>query len=332
MDALHAKVEFGGVMERNQYAANARKMDSSAFGLDRNLLNSQFISPHATTPAQLIFAAESRFLARQKAAIAKTGKADPFDRSAPGRNTVIASSLSRPESPDSTQGPGDIAVDRSSSNMFPQALSQRVLSLPSRPQTERNVQRSSSLTAPSTITFDEVFKSVRSKDSQNKHFIVEFPQHSSKWYILWCNKHDMNFGEYPFSSAGCHIDSEAHGHLPRTHENCISELGVLVLGCTSKRAESNNEAYKEALQGGYKPKQGNTKSHKKGRPRTSHTHNHGSIETKRRHNGSRPAGLFKPFEGIVNPVPGDVYQGAQHKPGRMEPQWWLVVRLPLRNW
>lgn len=112
----------------------------------------------------------------------------------------------------------------------------------------------------------------------------------------------MNFGEYPFSSARCHIHSEAHGHMPRTHENCILELGVLVLSCTSQRAESNNKAYKEALQGGYKPKQGNTKSHRKRTTTTDRNSNHGSIGTEPHHNSSQLAGLFKPFEGIVNPV------------------------------
>lgn len=140
----------------------------------------------------------------------------------------------------------------------------------------------------------------------------------------------MNFGEYPFSSARCHIDSDAHGHISRTYENCILKLGVLVLGCTSKRAESNNEVYKKALQGGYKPKQGNMKLRK--HRRTGRIPNNGAIGKKPHHNGPRPAGLFKPFEGIVNPDPGEVYQGAQQKPGRVEHQWCLVVCLPLRNW
>lgn len=65
MAALHAKVEFGGATGPDQYAANARQMDSPAFGLSRSLLNSHFFSPHASTPAELIYVAEPRFLARQ---------------------------------------------------------------------------------------------------------------------------------------------------------------------------------------------------------------------------------------------------------------------------
>lgn len=142
----------------------------------------------------------------------------------------------------------------------------------------------------------------------------------------------MNFGDNPFTSAGCHIDSEAHGCIPRSYESCISELGVLVLDCTLKRAKRNNKAYREVLKGGYEPKQWNTKLGRPHRSRTARIRKHGSTGTKSDHTGSRPTELVKPFEGIVNPVPGEVYQGAQQRPGRMEPQWCLVVCLPLKNW
>lgn len=52
-------------MGRDQYAGNARQMDSPAFGLNRGLLNSQFISPRARTPAQLIYVENQRLLAQQ---------------------------------------------------------------------------------------------------------------------------------------------------------------------------------------------------------------------------------------------------------------------------
>lgn len=186
--------------------------------------------------------------------------------------------------------------------------------------------------APRTITFDEVFDNVQRSDSQDKHFIVEFPHDSNKWYILRCDEHNMNFGEYPFSSAGCHIDSGAHGHVPRTNQNSISELGVLVLGCDATRAERNNLAYTKALLGGYKPKPGVTRPHRRRRSRTGRTPKYASKVAKPGHSGARPAGLFMPFEGIVNPVPGEVYQGGQLKRGRGELQWYLVVCLPLDNW
>lgn len=141
--------------------------------------------------------------------------ADSDQVESPGRNTATASGFN-PESLNSAQGLGDDFGARSSSNRFPEALSAEASSLPSTPQTERTVRRPSSLTAPRTITFDEVWENVRREDSQEKHFIVEFPRHSNKWYILRCDDHDMNFGEYPLSSAGCHIDSDAHGHIPRT--------------------------------------------------------------------------------------------------------------------
>lgn len=253
--------------------------------------------------------------------------ADNDQAETPECNGATVSGLSRPVSPDHTQGPGDTAVNQSLS-LSPSASSP----LP-RTQTERISQRSSSLTAQKTITFDEVFHNVQKEDSQEKHFIVEFPLDSNKWYILRCDEHDKNFGEYPFIAARNHIDSEAHGHLPRTQENCISELGVLVLYCSPKRAERSNEAYRKALQDGYKPKQGNIgRSHRRRSRATTGIPTSSPTLTNRDHNHSRPAGLFNPLKGIVSPVPGEVYQGAQQKPGRSGPQWCLVVCLPLKNW
>lgn len=257
--------------------------------------------------------------------------ANNYQAEPPGQNAAIASGSTHPEHANPTQGQ-DSVVDQSLSNRFPQPLSSEASSLPSRPQTERNFRRSGSLTAPRTITFSEVFKNVQREDSKEKHFIVEFPKQSKKWYILRCDEHDMNFGDHPFSSAGCHIDSEAHGCIPRSHERCISELGVLVLDCTPRRAKRNNKAYREVLKGGYEPKQWNTQLDRSHRSRTARIRNHGSTGTKPNHTGSRPAELVKPFEGIVNPIPGEVYQGAQQRPGRMEAQWCLVVCLPLKNW
>lgn len=249
----------------------------------------------------------------------------------PRQNGAIVSGSVHPEPANPTQGQGSV-MDQSLSNRFPQSGSSEASSVPLRPQTERNFQRSGSLTAPRTITFSEVFKNMQRKDSKEKHYIVEFPKQSKKWYILRCDEHDMNFGDNPFTSAGCHIDSEAHGCIPRSYESCISELGVLVLDCTPKRAKRNNKAYKEVLKSGYEPKQWNTKLGRSHRSRAAWIRKHGSTGTKADHTGSRPAELVKPFEGIVSPAPGEVYQGAQQRPGRMEPQWCLVVCLPLKNW
>lgn len=64
-DALRAENVFGGVTGLDQYAANARQMDGPAFGLNPGPLNSQLISPYATTPARLLYVAKLRSLEQQ---------------------------------------------------------------------------------------------------------------------------------------------------------------------------------------------------------------------------------------------------------------------------
>lgn len=217
----------------------------------------------------------------------------------------------------------------------PQVVSPNSPSLPSGQQPERSGQKSSSLTAQDTITYDEVFESVRKEGSREKHFIVQWPEKSNTWYILRCEKHDMNFGEYVFSSASSHLHSEAHGHVPRTKEHAIRELGVLVLGCDARRANRSNLVYKKALQAGYKPKQGNMGPRKRHRSRAGGVSKHVPNKSKSDRSASRATRPSRPsqaFEGIVDPIPGVVYQGAQQEPGRSGLQWYLVVCLPLDNW
>lgn len=236
------------------------------------------------------------------------------------------------ETSKSTQGSGDGFVDPRPAGRSPLVLSPKAPSTPSTQQPERSKKRPGNPTAPKTTKFDEVYENVRRDDSREKHFIVEFPPRSKSWYIIRCDEHGMNFGEYPFSSAANHIHSEAHGYTSRTNENCVAELGVLVLGCDAKRAEQNNHAYRMSLLSGYKPKQGSREYRKRHRYRFSRGSKHAPNVSKPGHNRSRPAGLFRPFEGFVNPTPGNVYQGAQRKTGHDEIHWCLVVCLPLETW
>lgn len=103
--------------------------------------------------------------------------------------------------------------------------------MPPTQQPARTPLPSSGRGAPKTITYDEVFANVQNKDSREKHYIVEWPHNSNRWYILRCDKHDMNFGEHPFTSARSHLYSEAHGFVERVQDTSVRELGVLVTGC-----------------------------------------------------------------------------------------------------
>lgn len=204
----------------------------------------------------------------------------------------------------------------------------RAPSPPPRQQPEQSEQRPRSLTSQKTITYREVYENVKKEGSQDKHFIIRFPRRSDKWYILRCDEHDMNFGEFPFSSARNHLDSEAHGHIPRTSENSIAQLGVRVLDCNVRRAKRNNRAYRKALQGGYMPKQCKKKRR---RSRAAGVSRNVPSSLKPGHNTVQPAVQSGPFDGIIDPIPGVVYQGAQRASGR-ELRWYLVVCLPLGNW
>ncbi|KAG8164342.1 hypothetical protein KVR01_006260 [Diaporthe batatas] len=158
-----------------------------------------------------------------------------------------------------------------------------------------NLQPGQQILTRKTITYREVFENVQDKDSREKHYIVEWPRKSNKWYILRCDEHDLNFGEHPFTSARSHLYSEAHGFIER-------------------RANRSNMAYKKALADGYQPKGHGRKRRRKA--------GHGSKPAAHRprptHGVLRPAGTSTQFDGIIDPIPGEVYEGAQRQPGRSE--------------
>lgn len=106
----------------------------------------------------------------------------------------------------------------------------------------------------------------------------------------------------------------------------MRELGIPVTGCDAKRANRSNVAYKKALVDGYKPKGWKRKHRRKAadeskpvadRPRSTQ----GIL---------RPAasGMSTRFDGIIDPIPGEVYEGAQRQPGAVSVcgTWWFVCR------
>lgn len=117
--------------------------------------------------------------------------------------------------------------------------------------------------------------------------------------------------------------------MPRTSENSIAQLGVRVLGCNVRRAKRSNRAYHKALRGGYIPKQCKKKRR---RSRVGGVTRHVPSSSKSGHSTVQPAGQSRPFDGIIEPIPGVVYQGAQSTSARGELRWHLVVCLPLEDW
>lgn len=200
--------------------------------------------------------------------------------------------------------------------------------MPPTQESARSPLQSSSGVAQKTITYDEVFENVQNKDSREKHYIVEWPRKSNTWYILRCDKHDMNFGDNPFTCARSHLYSEAHGFVERVQDTSVRELGVLVTGCDAKRAKRSNIVYKKALADGYKPKG----PRKKRRRKAGVVSKPVAKMPRRKHGNLRPGSMSAQFDGIIDPIPGEVYEGAQRQPGRKDRQWYLVVCLPLDDW
>ena len=100
---------------------------------------------------------------------------------------------------------------------------------------------------PRTITFDEVFDNGNAK---HKHFIVEYPPHGGKFYILRCDQHGVHFNANPLAGAAKHLHSAQHGNMTKERAQAVDLLGYLVLDCTTELANKNNELFKKVCQDG----------------------------------------------------------------------------------
>lgn len=100
-----------------------------------------------------------------------------------------------------------------------------------------------------TISYDEVFDNGNAK---YKHWIVEYPLHTKKFYILRCDQHGVHFNNNPLHGAAKHLHSAQHGHMSKERAQAVAILGYQVLPCDAELAAKNNEAFEKALQRGYK--------------------------------------------------------------------------------
>lgn len=161
--------------------------------------------------------------------------------------------------------------------------------------------------------------------------MAESPCKSNRGYLQSCAESALAPEAHPVSSTGLKIDSEVHDREARTNGSRTANLGVLVQGGHSKKAKRRNRSYNRSLGDSYRPISAN-KSHKKRRRAAAKIREQHSIRSTLTHNGSRPAESLKHFEGIVNPVPGEIYQVAQRSRGNNDLSWYLVVPLPLSDW
>ncbi|KAH6957623.1 hypothetical protein BKA56DRAFT_680984 [Ilyonectria sp. MPI-CAGE-AT-0026] len=103
--------------------------------------------------------------------------------------------------------------------------------------------------AERSISFEDVFQDGH---ATIKYIIVRFPAGEGPWYILRCDKHDLNFKNHPIKGAATHLGGKQHGRMSREPAVAIKYLGVKVLNCNKILAERNNVAALEALQKGHK--------------------------------------------------------------------------------
>lgn len=159
--------------------------------------------------------------------------------------------------------------------------------------------------------------------------IVEWPPESCKWYILRCDEHMVHFGLKPLLGAAKHLASVQHNHLPKHHSLAVDLLGQLVWDCDSELAAKNNAVVQRAFdKEGYTPFNINRLSKQERISQGFVAHESPSMPKSGGEIDSSPSltpstqqktggeidpsphrGGHRPFNGITNPVPGELYLG-----------------------
>lgn len=182
-----------------------------------------------------------------------------------------------------------------------------------------------------TINFNKVFQD---GNAEYKHRIIEYPVDSGQWYILRCDEHYMHFGHSTLLiQAFRHLHSKSHGSQPQGTATAVRELGIRVQNCDASKAAQNNAAFAAALKGGYQVLKGKPSlkeavsrsrlaaalrvTHERGRSGDGDNSEGEEAATQRIRSRSRP------FNGITNPVAGELYLG------RWRSRWHAAIMLPI---
>ncbi|EEU41562.1 uncharacterized protein NECHADRAFT_87755 [Fusarium vanettenii 77-13-4] len=126
------------------------------------------------------------------------------------------------------------------------ARKRRITKSAERPGQQKRPRHNStrgSLAGDRTIEFDQVFQDGKTR---TKYRIARYPPRNGAWYILECRQHDKHFPKDPVHGAAKHLDSPAHQHMGRGHEQAVRELGIRVLGCNEVLAARNNAVFDRA--------------------------------------------------------------------------------------
>lgn len=190
------------------------------------------------------------------------------------------------------------------------------------------------------IEFKDVYQDGK---AEFRHFIIEYPPNSSKFYIFYCEEHGVHFTTNALVGAAKHLNGEQHNNQRRSHENAIKTLGYEVLNCTTALAEMNNAALTESIQNGTYTVFNRNKLRRAEKeayaasganvmptPQGSLRARNNATET-----GSVPSptpGASEPppktrkrksFDGVSEPLVGEVYFGCWSKN-----RWFVVLLLP----
>ncbi|KAI1859158.1 hypothetical protein JX265_010635 [Neoarthrinium moseri] len=109
-----------------------------------------------------------------------------------------------------------------------------------------------SSSSPRIVTYDQVRRNAI--DHGHWDMIVEHPHGSQKWYVLYCDEHEVHFRPNAIQAAAKHLNSQRYHSLPdRNYESAVKHLGYQVIDCTAERQQSHNADVEQATANGYEP-------------------------------------------------------------------------------
>ncbi|KAH8649052.1 hypothetical protein BX600DRAFT_109604 [Xylariales sp. PMI_506] len=160
---------------------------------------------------------------------------------------------------------GDKQTDN---NVIPDRITQSILTtgaerpMPQLPQglnTQASSQSQPGLTLqPEGPTHERSLTYAQVRDNAIKHghwdTIIEHPQDSKKWYVLFCEEHGVHFKPMALGGAAKHLHSKYHtGFDNRNRDNALKHLGYRIIDCTTALQASHNAQVEQAYMNGYKP-------------------------------------------------------------------------------
>lgn len=111
-----------------------------------------------------------------------------------------------------------------------------------------------------TITYDQV----RRNASEHQHwdYIIEAPKDAQRWYVLFCEQHQVRFKKFALSGAAKHLNGNIHKFPDRNQSVALETLGYRIVDCTAERQKEHNDEVEAQYAKGYEP-ENKVKDHRK---------------------------------------------------------------------